>query len=450
MPELTQDQITKFETGLRAVEAIKSEYGDKLKKLDALDEVKFNRQADDVAKAIEEQQKLDGRAAALEAKNKELEEAVKKVEKLEEKNVALEDKQKLLEAAFNRPVAAITPEQKEQDIRRKANKLFNDFARVKNAATQTDLAEFARDYVKAHPDDLELKALTVNSDPNGGYLTMPEFGGIIETYVYETSPLRQLATVTAIGTDTLEYVLDNDQAGWGWVGETQARPDTYTPQLGKLAITTGEMYAMPNVSQKMLDDAEIDVEAWVAGKVAEVFARGEAAAFIGGDGINKPRGILTYPMGTGVGSGQVQQVYSGNASGFTYTGLIALQNALKEPYQANAAFLVQRASNAVLLGIADGQGRPIFNMGYDKNSGLEPTILGKRVYFAADMPAVATNAAAMAYGDFRKAYQIVDRKGITVLRDPFTNKPFVRFYTTKRVGGAVVNFEAYVLGLIHA
>ena len=123
-------------------------------------------------------------------------------------------------------------------------------------------------------------------------------------------------------------------------------------------------------------------------------------------------------------------------------GLVALQNALKEPYQANAIFLTQRASNALLLGIEDGQGRPIFNMGYDKNSGLEPTILGKPVVFAADMPSVATNAVAMAYGDFRKAYQIVDRKGITVLRDPFTNKPFVRFYTTKRVGGAVVDYEA--------
>ena len=279
---------------------------------------------------------------------------------------------------------------------------------------------------------------------------MPEFGGIIETYVYETSPLRRLASVTTIGTDTLEYVLDNDQAGWGWVGETSPRPDTATPQLGKLAITVGEMYAMPNISQKMLDDAFVDMEAWIAGKVAQVFARGEATAFISGNGINKPRGILTYPSGTNIASGQVQQVYSGNAAGFTYTGLVALQNALKEEYQRNAVFLIQRASNALLLGISDGQSRPIFNMNYDKNAGLEASIMGRPVYFAADMPTVAANAAAMAYGDFKQAYQIVDRTGITVLRDPYTNKPFIRFYTTKRVGGAVVNQEAYALGVIHS
>lgn len=435
MPELSQEQISTFENGARAMEAIKSEYGPKLKKLDSYDEEKFNRQADDVTKALDAQQKLDARAAALEEAN----------QKFADKNEALELKQKELEAALNRPVMATTPEEKTQVVRQKANKLFNDFARVNSFDERTDLAKFARDYIKQHEDDIELKALTVNSDPNGGFLTMPEFGGIIETYLYETSPLRRLASVISIGTDTLEYVTDNDQAGWGWVGETQARPGTYTPQLGKLAITVGEMYATPNVSQKMLDDAYIDVEAWIAGKVSEVFARGEATAFVSGNGINKPRGFLTYPSGTSVAASQIQQVNSGNASGFSYLGLVALQNSLKEQYQNNAVFLMQRGSMAPMLGIVDGQGRPIFNMMYDKNAGLENSILGKPVIFAADMPSVATNAVAVAYGDFKKAYQIVDRKGISVLRDPFTNKPFVLFYTTKRVGGAMVNFEAISL-----
>ena len=133
-------------------------------------------------------------------------------------------------------------------------------------ANQTDFAEFAQEYIKQHPDDPELKALAVSSDPNGGYLTTPQFGGIIETYVYETSPMRRLASVIEISTDSLEYVLDNDQAGYTWVGEKSARLDTYTPQLGKLLITTGEMEAMPNVTQRMLDDSYIDIEAWVAGK----------------------------------------------------------------------------------------------------------------------------------------------------------------------------------------
>ena len=437
MPQLTEDQINTFENGAKAMEALKAEILPLKGKLDAFDAKKYDAIQESVTQAVEVQQKMDARAAALEASAK----------KMADEYVSLLEKQKLLEAALNRPVSVTTKEDKSQELRQKANKLFNDFARVQTTTREVDLAEYAKETVK---DELELKALTVNSDPNGGYLTLPEFGGIIETYVYETSPLRRLASEITIGTDALEYVTDNDQAGWGWVGETQARPDTYTPQLGKLMIPVNEMYAMPNVSQKMLDDAYIDVEAWLAGKVSEVFARGEATAFVSGNGVNKPKGILSYPAGTNVASGQIAQVYSGNASGFTYAGLIALQNALKEPYQNNATFLTQRSSMALLLGIVDGQGRPIFNMMYDKNGGLENTILGRPVVFAADMPAAATNAVAMAYGDFKKAYQIVDRTGVRVLRDPYTNKPFIRFYTTKRVGGGMVNFEAIALLQIHS
>ena len=232
------------------------------------------------------------------------------------------------------------------------------------------------------------------------------------------------------------------------MGETQARPDTYTPVLGKLMIPGQRDVAMPNASQKMLDDAFIDVEAWLAGKVSQVFSRGEASAFISGNGVNKPLGILSYAAGTSVGSQQVQQVVTTSASTFTYAGLLALQNVLKEPYQANATFLTQRASMVNLLSIADTQNRPIFNMNYDRNAAGEGFVMGKPIRFAADMPAVAANALAMAYGDWKQAYQIVDRMGIRVLRDPYTNKPFVRFYTTKRVGGAVVNFEAYKVAKI--
>ena len=125
-----------------------------------------------------------------------------------------------------------------------------------------------------------------------------------------------------------------------------------------------------------------------------------------------------------------------------YNGLVNLQNALKEAYQPNAVFLFRRASNANIMQIKDGQGRPIFNMVLDKNVGLQPTLMGQPCYYAADIAAIGANALAMAYGDIRKTYQIVDRAGIRVLRDPFTNKPYIRFYTTKRVGGGVVNFEA--------
>ena len=237
MPQLTDDQITAFENGAKAMEALKGEILPLKGKLDAFDAKKYDAISESITAAMEAQQKLDARAAAIEAKNA----------RLAEQNTALEEKQKLLEAALNRPVTATTKEDKTQEIRTKANKLFNDFARVQTTTREVDLAEYAKEHVK---DELELKALTVNSDPNGGYLTLPEFGGIIETYIYETSPLRRLASTITIGTDALEYVTDNDQAGWGWVGETQARPDTYTPQLGKLNIPVNEMYAMPNVSAR--------------------------------------------------------------------------------------------------------------------------------------------------------------------------------------------------------
>ena len=446
MPEVTQEQLTIFENGARAMEALKNEILPLKSKFDAFDAAKYDKIQETVTSAVETQIKINARAEALEAAGK----------KAADEYLALQEKTKQLEAALNRPVSVTTKEEKSREVREKANKLFNAFARVQSATNQTDLAEFARDYLKGKDDDLELKALTVNSDPNGGYLTLPEFGGIIEQYIYETSPIRQLASVIVIGTDTYELITDNDQAGWGWVGETQARPDTYTPQLGKMLIPVNEMYAMPNASQKMLDDAFIDVEAWLAGKVSEVFARGEATAFISGTGVNQPKGILSYTQATNattqaaVAGQQIQTVYSGNATGLTYAGLVTMQNSLKEPYQANATFLLQRASNAAMLLIEDGQGRPIFNMAYDKNAGMEPTIFGRPVRYAADMPSIATNAVAVLYGDFRKGYQIVDRTGVRVLRDPYTNKPFIRFYTTKRVGGAVVNPEAIKSLTVHA
>jgi HK97 family phage major capsid protein len=190
------------------------------------------------------------------------------------------------------------------------------------------------------------------------------------------------------------------------------------------------------------------VESWLAGKVADIFARKEATAFVSGDGIGKPRGLLTYAAGTDIGQEQIEQVVTGSASTFTYDGIVDLQNALKEPYQANAVFLYKRASNAALLKLKDGQQQPIFNMTYDKNAGLRPTLMGQPTFFANDMPTIGSNALAMAYGDIRAAYQIVDRIGIRVLRDPYSSKPYVIFYTTKRVGGAVVNPEAVKLAKI--
>lgn len=357
---------------------------------------------------------------------------------------AQEDEIASLKAAFNRAPAG-SSEADEKALRAKSKKLFNDFARQKDDANKEYFDVFLE---KKAATDPEIKTLSAGSDPNGGYMVNPEFGGMIQTFAYESSPLRQLASTTTIGTDTLEYILDNDANTSGWVGEQTARTTTATPTLGKLTIYVNELYSNPPVTQKLLDDAQFDVEGWLSRKVAEEFGRKEATAFVTGNGVTQPKGIMSYASGTTVASQQVEQVVTGSASTFTYDGLVNLQNALKEEYQSNASFLIRRASNSYLMLIKDGEGRPIFNMSFDKNVGLQPTLMGQPVYFAADVAAVASNALAMAYGDFRRAYQIVDRAGVRVLRDPYTSKPNVLFYTTKRVGGGVVNFEAYKIGKI--
>jgi HK97 family phage major capsid protein len=401
-------------------------------KLDALDLAKFDKLAKDMGDGIEASQKALAQAKAAEEKQKELEAS----------NKELAAQYKALEIAFNRVPTGGSSDEKAKELATLRTKAFNSFARTKG---KEDFADYL---AKLADDQPELKALAVGSDPNGGYLVMPEFGGIIQNRVFESSPIRMLATVTPIGSDALELVQDNDEASCGWVSEAGSRDTTNTPTLGKLNFPAEELYAKPKVTQKMLDDSSIDIESWLMQKVADIFARTEATAFVSGSGTGKPRGLLSYTAGTTITSGQIEQVVTGSATTFTYDGLVDLQNALKEPYQPNAVFLIRRASNAHLLKIKDGEGRPIFNMSYDKNAGLQPTIMGKSVYFASDMPAVTGSALAMAYGDIREAYQIVDRRGISVLRDPYSSKPYVEFYTTKRVGGGVKNFEAVKIGKI--
>lgn len=423
MTEPTTDLNKSVETALAAFNEVKGMvegFDKKLKdispKMDAFDQTKFNRMADDIAKGIEESQKAVGRLKAA------------------------EDQIKALETAVNRvPAPALTDEDQRKAIAKKFNKAINEFARI-DTRREVDFSDFVSE---KYADDKELKAMSVGTDPNGGYLVMPEFGGLIQTKVYESSPLRALAKVQPISTLSYEHVLDNDEAASGWVGETGSRTATNTPTLGKATITAHELYANPGATQTMLDDSMIDMESWLAGKGGEKFGRDEATAFITGSGSARPRGIMSYTAGTDIAAENVEQVNSGHATNVTYDGLVDVQNALKEPYQRNARWLYRRATNAYMMKIKDGEGRPIFNMDYSKNAGLEPTLLGQPVSFAADVAAVAASALAAAYGDFKQAYLIVDRIGLRILRDPYTNKPYVQFYMTKRVGGQVVNFEAY-------
>lgn len=293
----------------------------------------------------------------------------------------------------------------------------------------------------------ERKALSVGADPDGGYVVNPDISGRIVMKVFESSPMRAYAAVQVISSDALEGLFDLNEASSGWVGETDSRTETNTPQLGKWRIPTYELYAKPKATQKLLDDASINMEAWLASKVAEKFARDEANAFVVGNGVNKPRGFLTYGSGTTL-PGTIEQFPSGvnGALAATPDGGDVLINALyglKQQYRANATWFMNRASTRLVRKAKDSNGQYVWVPGIA--AGQPASLLGYPVAAFEDMPDPATNSLSIAVGDMREAYQIVDRLGIRTLRDPYSAKPYVEFYTTKRVGGDVVNFESIKL-----
>lgn len=293
----------------------------------------------------------------------------------------------------------------------------------------------------------ERKALSVGTDPDGGYVVNPDLSGRIVMKVFETSPMRAYASVQVISSDALEGLFDLNEASSGWVGETDSRAETNTPQLGKWRIPAHELYAKPKATQKLLDDASINMEAWLASKVAEKFARDEANAFVVGNGVNKPRGFLTYGSGTTL-PGTIEQFASGvnGALAATPDGGDVLINALyglKQQYRSNATWFMNRATMRLVRKAKDSNGSYIWIPGIA--AGQPASLLGYPVASFEDMPDPATNSLSIAVGDMRETYQIVDRLGIRTLRDPYSAKPYVEFYTTKRVGGDVVNFEAIKL-----
>lgn len=312
--------------------------------------------------------------------------------------------------------------------------------------------QFFRKGAEAGLHDLEVKAgLRTSSDPDGGYLVPEQEATTIDELARTASIMRQLATVMSISTGTYKKLVNLGGAGYGWVGETQARPETSTPTLAELAFNVMEIYANPAATQTMLDDARVDIAQWLGNEVAQTFADQEGAAFIAGDGILKPRGILDYTTVANASYtwGKLGYVPSGVAAAIsdaTHNGadaLIDLYYSLKSTYRNGAAWLMSDAVMGSFRKLKDGDDNYLWAPPTD--SAEMATILGKPVYNDDNMQAVGANAYPVAFGNFKRGYLIVDRFGIRVLRDPYTNKPWVHFYTTKRVGGGVQNFEAIKL-----
>ena len=297
----------------------------------------------------------------------------------------------------------------------------------------------------------EVKTMQVGSDPDGGYFVTPDMTGRVVKKVYETSEIRAIAAQQTISTDTLQGIEDTGEAGAGYAGERAQGSDTTTPQIGKWDIPVYWLDTEPKATQQLLDDAEVDIEAWLAAKVGDKLSRFENSEFVTG-GANKIRGFtagysVASDTGSGVTWGSLGYVYTGVSADFAASNkgdnLLDLTGALKNAYLANARWVTRRSVITSIRKFKDGQGNYLWQPSFQQ--GQPEQILGYPVTRAEDMPALAANSYSVVFGDFAQAYQIVDRTGIRVLRDPYTAKPYVKFYTTKRTGGGVINFEAIKL-----
>ncbi|MBV0891932.1 phage major capsid protein [Paracoccus sp. Z118] len=303
-------------------------------------------------------------------------------------------------------------------------------------------------YLRRGDDDglrglvLEEKGLTVASD--GGFLAAPQIAAQVQDALRGAASLRGVANVVTVESAAYEVLVDKGDMASGWATESSA-VETEAPQVERVTIPLHELSAMPKASQRLLDDAAFDLEAWLAGRIAERFARAEATAFIKGDGIDKPRGILTYPMAPNATAteNEIGMFATGTLGSFgtdrPADPLIDMIYALGAEYRANASFVMNSKSAGAVRKIRDAEGRFLWT---DSLASGEPArLLGYPVLLCEDMPDVDDGPAVL-FGDFASAYTIAERPELRVLRDPFSAKPHVLFYATKRVGGGLTDPRA--------
>ena len=308
-------------------------------------------------------------------------------------------------------------------------------------------------YLRSGDDDglrgleLEGKSLTTVVNSDGGYLVDPVTSERIQSVMASTASLRAIASVVQVEATSYDVLVDRSDAGTGWGNETTTVTETATPLIDRISIPLYELNAMPKASQRLLDDSAFDIEGWLAGRIADKFARAEAQAFISGTGVDQPRGLLTQTITPNASAawGELGYVPTGFDGDFDGAGdsLIDLVYALEAPYRANASFLMNSRTAGRLRKVKDADGRHLWA---DSLASGEPArLLGYPVLVAEDMPDVASGAYALAFGDFAQGYTIAERPDLRILRDPFSAKPHVLFYATKRVGGDVSDFNAIKL-----
>ena len=293
---------------------------------------------------------------------------------------------------------------------------------------------------------LEVKAMSVGSNPDGGYTVPVEIEKQIGERLTVISPIRRIAGVREISGNVYKKPFMTAGPAVGWVGETDVRAQTAAATLDSISFPAMELYAMPAATATLLEDSAVNIDEWLAGEVEQVFAVQEGAAFVAGDGTNKPKGFLSY---TNVANatwswGNIGYIATGSAGAFPASNpsdvLVDLIYAVKAGYRQNGNFVMNRKTQAAIRKFKDAQGNYLWQPPAQADG--RATLMTFPIMEAEDMPDIAANSYSIAFGDFKRGYLIVDRQGVRVLRDPFTAKPYVLIYTTKRVGGGVQDFDA--------
>ena len=297
--------------------------------------------------------------------------------------------------------------------------------------------------------DIEAKSMSVGTGSDGGYLVPSETETEIGRRLSAASPIRAIAGIRQVSSAVYKKPFATSGFSAGWVGETASRPETNTPTLAELQFPAMELYAMPAATQALLDDSAVNLDEWIADEVQQAFAEQESTAFVTGNGTNRPRGFLSY---TNVADaswswGNIGYVATGTAGAFPASNasdkLIDLIYVLKSGYRQNAHWVMNRKTQGVIRKLKDANGDYLWQPAAAADG--SSTLMNFPVAESEDMPDIGADSYALAFGDFGRGYLVVDRVGVRVLRDPFSAKPYVLFYTTKRVGGGVQNFEAIKL-----
>ncbi|GFE66710.1 phage major capsid protein [Litoreibacter roseus] len=310
-------------------------------------------------------------------------------------------------------------------------------------------------YLRSGDDDglrgleLDAKGMTTAVAADGGYLVDPQTSDTISTVLKSSASLRAISNVVNVEATAYEVLVDRSDLGSGWATETADAVETGTPQFERISVPLHELSALPKASQRLLDDSAFDIESWLAGRIADKFATAEAAAFVSGDGVDKPKGFLTHPTVSddtwSWGSlGYIATGADGEfASGAAADAIVDLVYSLGARYRANAAFVMNSKTAGAVRKMKDADGRFLWSDGLA--AGEPARLMGYPVLIAEDMPDIGSDSTAIAFGDFTKGYTIAERPDLRILRDPFSAKPHVLFYATKRVGGDVSDFAAIKL-----